>query len=385
MNLSELRKALARGEDSSQQFKADVKNPESLAGEMVAFSNAAGGRIFIGVSDEGEIVELLPQETRRLNQLIANTATNNVRPPVNPHTENITTPSGVVMIVTIAKGVSPPYADNNGAIWVKNGADKRRVTAREELQRMFQAAGLVHADETPVARLTVADLDTDAFEQFFEKEYGEKVEDQEKSLPDLLRSMQLMADERLNLACALLFSRDPQRSMPAFVVKAVTFPGVDIAEEYVDSQDIVGRLPEMHQGVMDFLRRNLRYLQNGKGVNTTGSLEIPQIALEELVVNALVHRDYFVSAAVRLFVYADRVEIISPGCLPNNLTVESIRRGTANIRNPLLASYATSFESKLLPYRGLGTGIRRALKEYPDIEFEDDREGNSFRVTLHRQ
>jgi ATP-dependent DNA helicase RecG len=121
MNLSELRKALARGEDSSQQFKADVKNPESLAGEMVAFSNAAGGRIFIGVSDEGEIVELLPQETRRLNQLIANTATNNVRPPVNPHTENITTPSGVVMIVTIAKGVSPPYADNNGAIWVKNG------------------------------------------------------------------------------------------------------------------------------------------------------------------------------------------------------------------------------------------------------------------------
>jgi ATP-dependent DNA helicase RecG len=86
-----------------------------------------------------------------------------------------------------------------------------------------------------------------------------------------------------------------------------------------------------------------------------------------------------------LFVYADRVEIISPGCLPNNLTVESIRRGTANIRNPLLASYATSFESKLLPYRGLGTGIRRALKEYPDIEFEDDREGNSFRVTLHRQ
>ena len=76
----------------------------------------------------------------------------------------------------------------------------------------------------------------------------------------------------------------------------------------------------------------------------------------------------------------DRIEIISPGCLPNNLTVLNIKNGNSNIRNPILTSFAT----KILPYRGLGNGIRRALKEYPRIEFHNDHEGNAFKVILAR-
>ena len=127
--------------------------------------------------------------------------------------------------------------------------------------------------------------------------------------------------------------------------------------------------------------RNLRREQNGKGVNTTGEVEIPKIVLEELLANALIHRDYFVSAPIRIFVFDERVEIISPGHLPNNLTVANIRSGNSNIRNPILTSHAPT----VLPYRGLGNGILRALKAYPSIEFEDDQNGDLFRAVIRRR
>ncbi|MGE5670897.1 MAG: ATP-binding protein, partial [Fibrobacterota bacterium] len=98
----------------------------------------------------------------------------------------------------------------------------------------------------------------------------------------------------------------------------------------------------------------------------------------ELVANALIHRDYFISAPVRIFIFSDRIEIISPRHLPNYLTVQNIKSGNLNIRHPILASFAT----KLLPYRGLGNGVRRALKAYAAIEFIDDRDNNLFKVII---
>ena len=104
------------------------------------------------------------------------------------------------------------------------------------------------------------------------------------------------------------------------------------------------------------------------------------MVFEELITNALIHRDYFVSATIRLFIFPDRIEIISPGHLPNNLTVAKIKLGNSNIRNPILVSFA----SRILPYRGLGSGIMRALAAWPDIEFIDDRENNLFKAIIKR-
>ena len=133
---------------------------------------------------------------------------------------------------------------------------------------------------------------------------------------------------------------------------------------------------------MAFILRNLHKLQAGRGVNAPGESEIPVAVFEELLVNALVHRDYLVSAPVRLFVFSNRIEIISPGHLPNNLTVEKIRAGNSNIRNPILASYVAK---GLLPYRGLGSGVKRALAAWPEIDFTDDREGCLFTATVKRK
>jgi ATP-dependent DNA helicase RecG len=377
----ELLEIVARGEDSRHQFKGDITNAASLAGEIVAFANSGGGQIFIGVEDDGTLHEHDAAGVHRINQLIANAASNSVRPPINPLTENVPVSTGVVIVLAIPDGISKPYMDNTGAIWVKSGSDKRRVTAREEMQRMFQAAQLVHGDDVLVPGTSLSDIDLDYFRRFFRSRYEQDLEEQGQSLGRVLSNMRLLTDGSLTVSGVLLFAKNPEVFLPVFHVKAVCYPGNDIhATAYLDSSDILGRLQTQFDESLSFVLRNLRREQTGQGVNTTGTVEIPRLVLEELLANALIHRDYFVSATIRLFVFDDRVEIISPGHLPNNLTVANIRSGNSNIRNPVLTSFAT----KLLPYRGLGTGILRALRAYPAIDFEDDEEGNLFRAVIRR-
>jgi len=382
METTELLEIVARGEDSRHQFKEDATNAISLGAEIVAYANSGGGQIFIGVADDGTIRGHDAAGVKRLNQLIANAASNTVRPPINPLTENVPVATGIIIVVTVPDGFSKPYMDNNGAIWVKSGSDKRKVTAREEMQRMFQNAQLVHADDIPIPGTSIADIDLDYFRRFFRARFEQELEEQNLSLSQVLSNMRVVRDDTLTVSGALLFAKEPQIFLPVFHVKAVCYPGSDIdATTYLDSADIVGRIETQFEDTLGFLLRNLRREQGGQGINSLGEIEIPRIVLEELLANALIHRDYFVSAPIRIFLFDDRVEIISPGHLPNNLTVANIRSGNSNIRNPTLTSYAT----RVLPYRGLGTGILRALKEYPAIDFVDDRDGNQFRAVIRRR
>lgn len=283
--------------------------------------------------------------------------------------------------VTVADGLNKPYMDLQGRVWVKSGSDKRHVTAREELQRLFQRAGLVYADVVPVAGTSVADLDEKAFNAYFNRRYGQNSELAGLPLEPLLQNLGLGDGRELTLAGLLLFGRQPQRWRPAFQVKAVAFPGTSLADSrYLDSEDIGGTLLEQFKGSFAFIRRNLHHVQRGRGFNTLGELEIPETALEELLVNALIHRDYFTSASIRILVFADRVEIASPGHLPDSLSVEAIRQGRTNRRNPTLTEHA----AQILPYRGLGSGIPRALREWPRIELIDDVAGNQFSALAWR-
>ncbi|OUD12157.1 RNA-binding domain-containing protein [Thioflexithrix psekupsensis] len=381
MEILELMTILAQGEDSAHQFKKIIHNEDSLASEMVAFSNANGGKIIVGVSDDGSITGLTKEDVSRLNQLISNVASQNVKPAINPYTQNLLTENGLVLIIHIPVGMNKPYQDKNGVFWVKNRADKRKATAREEIQRLFQMSGLLHADQSPVNGLTLADLDMDYFRAFFQRRYNESLEAQTLPLEQTISNMNLGKNGILNLTAALLFARNPSAYLPVFIVKAVCFPGDTIAvENYQDSRDIQGKMADIFQQTLSFIQANLKHKQEEQFVNSLGIPEIPRIALEELLVNALIHRDYFISAPIRVFVFNDRVEIISPGHLPNNLTIANIKAGNSNARNPILTSFAT----QILPYRGIGSGILRALKEHPNTEFIDDRDANLFKAILKR-
>ncbi len=385
METLEILQILAQGEDSRNQFKKDVNNIDSLAIELIAFSNTLGGKIFVGVDEnaekKGEIVGLSSLDLHRINQLISNAASQNVKPAINPLTEVVTIDGKRILIIDVPKGINKPYQDKNGAIWVKNGADKRKATSREELQRLFQSSGMLHADIIPANGMTVSDLDMPYFKTFFQKRYDKPLDEQQIPLWQLITNLNLGENGNLNLTGALLFSQTPSSRLPSYIVKAAAFPGKSITtESYIDSRDITGKLSDIFQQTIGFILSNTKQVQGEQGINSPGQPEIPKIVLEELVTNALVHRDYFIQAPIRVFVFSDRIEIISPGHLPNNLTVANIKSGNSNTRNPVLASFAY----QIIPYRGFGSGILRALENYPDIDFIDDRESNLFKCIIMR-
>lgn len=132
---------------------------------------------------------------------------------------------------------------------------------------------------------------------------------------------------------------------------------------------------------LTWVKSHLFSLQNGQGFNSIGKLEISEVALTEIILNALIHRDYYKNSPVRIMIFSNRVEIISPGKLPNSLTVEDIKYGNPVIRN----NQMVYFSSKLMPYSGLGSGIRRALEEEPEMQMFNDIEGELFKVVFKRK
>lgn len=375
---------IAGGEDSTRQFKADIRNAESLASEMAAFANSEGGTLFLGVADGGSVPGLSRADVSRINQLISNAASQLVRSPLTVHTENVVLENGnVVIVLTVPKGMDKPYFDKNGVIWLKTGSDKRRVNSKEELRRLFQISNQFHADELPT-KAGIDKLDKLRFRDFLRDVYQQDYPESPEDLTRLLQNMNLATDAgKLNLAGVLMFAERPEWIVPQFVVKAIRYPGNEIhATDYIDTEDFAGPLRKIFDDAHAFIMRNLHKIQAGRGINSPGLPEIPPSVFEELLVNALVHRDYLVSAAIRIFIFDDRIEIISPGHLPNNLTVEKIKAGNSNIRNPILVSYVAK---GLLPYHGLGSGIKRALAEWPDIDFIDDNEGCLFKAVVRRK
>lgn len=200
---------IALGEHSRQQFKRSFSNPDALAAELAAFANSGGGTLLIGVNDDGSLAGLDAAELRRLNQMLSNVSSQHVRPPVHPHTDNVQTHAGLVMVVAVPNGLAKPYLDQQGRIWVKQGADKRHVTARGEMQRMFQSGGLVYADVVPVTGTTSADLDEAAFRRYLAQHYS--ADNTLAGLPfdTLLHNLGLGDGHELTLAGLMLFGRNP--------------------------------------------------------------------------------------------------------------------------------------------------------------------------------
>jgi predicted HTH transcriptional regulator len=377
----ELLDIISLGETSTVQFKRSIENNDKLAAEICAFANSTGGMILFGVEDDGTVCGLDAAEVRSLNSRIANVSSNNVREPVFPTSEVVKIDDHTVLVASISESQSKPHFDQSGAIWVKSMGDKRRVTSREELRRIFQDTHVFYADEQPISRASSADIDHDTFLEFYRKEYDENAEIDLAIDSQTLENLNLGVDGRLTLAGLLFFGKDPSRFRPEFEIKAVSYVGDDpTGMDYRDSEDIGGTLPEQLTKALAFLRRNLHHAQGNQSFNTEGELEIPSAALEELLVNMLVHRNYFIAAPNKLFIFDNRIEIVSPGCLPNSLTIEQVKSGSSIPRNPILHGLA----SRIMPYRGIGTGIRRALRLYPRIEIENSSERNELRVVLAR-
>jgi len=384
MNALELLDILSDKETSTVQFKREITHNDSMAAEIVAMANSLGGMILLGVVDKtGDIVGV--DLNSNINERIANIATNNVKPPIYIQTEIVTIENEVpskILVVHIPHNLSQIYKDNNGAIWVKQGSDKRRVTDDSEILRLYQRSGNLLADEMEVFGTSMQDVNKDIFDAYFKKEFGQTYEEKGLTFEDALKAKRVLRNNQLTLAGLLFFGKDPQTIKPAFTIKVVSYFGNNIESNDYKSKpgDLRGTIPELFEGAMKFLKSSLDFLQAGQNFNSIGKLEVSEIALIELVQNALVHRDYFKNSPIRMLIFDNRIEIISPGKLPNSLTVEDIKYGNPVIRNNQLVSFSTH----TLPFSGLGSGVKRALTEQPNIELINDIEGELFKVIIPR-
>lgn len=384
MNAIELLDIISDKETSTVQFKREITHNDSLAAEIVAMANSLGGMILLGVVDKtGDIVGV--NLNSNINERIANIATNNVKPPIYIQTEIVTIENEVpskILVVHIPHNPSQIYKDNNGAIWVKQGSDKRRVIDDSEILRFYQRSGNLLADEMEVFGTSIQDVNKDIFDAYFKKEFSQTYEEKGLTFEDALKAKRVLRNEKLTLAGLLFFGKEPQSIKPAFTIKVVSYFGNDIeSNDYRNKpEDLKGTIPELFEQAMKYLKSSLHHLQAGQGFNSIGKLEISETALIELIQNALVHRDYFKNSPIRLLIFDNRIEIISPGKLPNSLTVEDIKFGNPVIRNNQLVSFSTH----TLPFSGLGSGVKRALAEQPNIDLINDIEGEQFKVIIPR-
>lgn len=375
-----LREELLKGEDSTRQFKRQIDGQDHLAKEIVAFLNTRGGRIFVGVDDDGSIVGMTAEAVLSLANTTSNTCSQSINPPSSVLTYNVPTAEGMVIIIEVPDGADKPYQDKDKQFWIKKGADKRRVTERSELRRLFQGGHVTYADASAVPGTHLTDLDLAALRSFYEEKFADEVlSEDEDELTRQLQGIRLMIGDQLGLAAVLLFGKRPSILLPEFTTKAVWFKGTERSgTEYRDSRRFEGTLQSQYEQGMAFFQRWSGRVQDGGSFNDPGRPEIPSFVFEEILVNALVHRDYYIADSVKLFIFDDRIEVRSPGTLPNSLTEEEALRGIGRDRNPLLLSLAY----QLMNYRGSRSGLKRVKTVVPNLSLTNDIGAEEVTITI---
>lgn len=336
----EIDRLIRLGESSLVQFKENITNEKSIAQEIVAFANTCGGQILIGVNDKTwEISGLTRDDLRRLTNLLV-----------------------------------------NAVVWLKNGANKRKVTSNEELARLLQISGYIYAEEQVLPQSDISDIHKVKFLDFFESLYKESPEPDQLEMH--LNTLRLASGSKINIAGALLFGKNLRKLTPDFFITAIWFYGNSLTEDqYRSSENIYGTLEELYRKGFDFILAKLNKIQApGQTFNSLGEPEIPEQVITELLINAIIHRDYFIRDSIKIFLFENRIEIISPGTLPNNLTPNQVKMGIRRTRNTLIASFAPH----IMQYRGAGSGILRSLELYPHFDILNDVENERVVITIQR-
>ena len=405
--MNDILKQIKAGEVSGVQFKERILDKYDIACELVAFSNSHGGKLVVGIKDKtGETNALSYSEVQETTNLLSDIASENVVPSILIKIDTVEVEDGNLVIATVKEGLNKPYHDNKGIVWVKNGADKRKVFDNAELAEMMTDCGSFAPDEAGVRDATVNDLDATTIKQFLGNRFDRVLEKKgltgdafnEASLDmicsaiakghdceKILRNLRFIRpDGTLTVAAMLLFGKYTQRWMPMMTAKCICFAGNSVGSKVfrdkVNDADMEGNLLHQYDTIMDFFTRNLHNVQVGDEFNSMGKLEIPYTSLVEFTVNSLVHRSLNMKAPVRIFIFDNRVEIHSPGALPNGLTIDDIKAGTSMPRNMFLFNNAIY----LLPYTGVGSGITRALDEDINVTFMNNNKAQEFVITVWR-
>ncbi len=382
MNRTELLECIAHGENSCVEFKRDDCRPDKLAAEMAALLNLEGGVILLGVEDDGGISGLT-RSRGDAEEWVMNIVRQNLQPPVIPVWTCMEMESGndVGVIKLAADSPGKPYKARRGKAWVtftRVGSASREST-RDEEARLYQAARLVRYEIKAVPDTGPEDLDLDRLESYYSEVLKRPVptrSDREGWRRLLLNSDLLIADGNdvgASVAGLLLFGENPNRRLPQAGVTAVAFSDTDKEYNTVDEERIRGPLiPRIsrrgmvvEKGVIDrtvdFVNRNMGSTAWLEGGRRRRKRAFTSEAVREAVVNAVAHRDYTREGTdIEVSLYHDRMEVISPGRLPNGVTIDKMTEGVVRVaRNELLKEILRDYRY----IEHFGMGVRKRIVE----------------------
>lgn len=366
------------GEDESQRldFKEAMPRSSGLQDPMVAFANASGGRIVIGVTDRRpRAVRGVPERQHTLERI--EEAARAPHPPLTVKTSWVVVGPAEICVVDVPPVQRGFVQTSSGRVLVRAGPTNR-VLIGEDLTAFVIERSAVATEDRPVVGTSVHDLEERAVRSYLDRRLTRARQDVESGLRDL----GLLSDGVPTLACLLLFGREPQSNRRRFGMDLLRFEGTaDGAHDLRDRRQLAGRLPELvdlaDRAIYETMRRDAVV----RGMIREEVPEYPPVAIREALLNAVGHRDYAYSgAAVQVRIFDDRVEIESPGVLPGPVTVEILKEAQFS-RNPRIMEVFHTLDL----VEEAGEGIDRildamdeALLEAP--EFAET--GTSFVVRL---
>ncbi len=375
---------LEKGENSYVEFKEEGVKAKDLAEEIIAFANAEGGIILIGVNDGGNITGVTEAN---IEEKVMNICRNNCIPNIIPCFEFIKIEDKLVAILTIQKGSNKPYYTIDNKYYIRVGSTKR-IASREELLRLFEANGALHYEISPVLNTSIEDLNLNIIREYFLKYNAFDLNEESKdSIKRILYNADLLTEEDGKFLCTvgglLIFGNNPEKRLSQNGISFAHFKGNEITDELIDKKTIEGRIPDIAEHIMVIIKNNIKNPSVVSGLKRLEREEYPMLVLREAIVNTLVHRNYSISGSkIRIFMFDDRLEFHSPGRLPNTVTIEKMRIGVSYARNPLLVKYMEN----LRYIDQLGRGIPMIIKAMRDIGAKEplmQESGEEFILTIY--
>ncbi len=406
MNGTELLELLAGGEGPRVGFGRDGARPEKLGRDLAAMLNSGGGRVLLGVEDDGR-VSGLARSRREVARWVRDSVRENLQPPLVPGLEFIALDGRMVGVLGVpADGPDRPYKAREEAAWgtfVRAGRTSRAADRLEE-GRLYQSAAVVRHDLKAVPGSGPEDLDRLRLEYYFGAVLGQPV----LAAQDRKGWLRLLADTGIlefggaaaaTMSGLLLFGKQPGRWLPQAGIAAAAYPGREKAGGAADEEAMWGPLVSAFSGAagdrirvgdkgvvdraVDFVFRNMGSAARLRGARRRRGESLPLAAVREAVVNAVAHRDYvWEDAAIELSLYQDRLEVISPGLLPDGVTAETVKRGCRAARNGLLKDVLCAYG--YMRHLGLGVpcAIAKAMRAHNGTEPDLVEDGGRFVVRL---
>ncbi|MCY3819557.1 MAG: putative DNA binding domain-containing protein [Gammaproteobacteria bacterium] len=378
------------GEASQTEFKRGLGDFSGVGRTICAFANGDGGLLILGVVDPGGIVGV-GEDPNAVQERLTSFLHSGCGRPVTAECGRELTDNGWVHWVHVRRhqrGYEPFSV--NGRFWVRRGRASV-APSPSELQELFNAFGLVLTEQQTIASATAKDIDLDAFRSFMLAQ-GKRMEgDPQPEIESDLRNASVcdLLDQiqRPTLYGLMVFGRDPQGHphTASLFVQCAAYDGTDRASPVLSVGEGKGRLDEQVTRSAGWFR-SLGRKETYPGLHRRDISLVPEDALREALVNAVIHRDYTLTGSqVFLEVFEDRIDVTSPGTLPNHMTVDQARSGgTPRSRNEMMAN--AMVVRRLMERRGRGWLLmRHAMRAFNGTEPDlvNDRDGRFVRVTFH--